>query len=351
MGSLREWDVKAAPAQHRAVHCRLPSSQSHRHVRVDAACVGRAAQSPETIRTARKSRPWNGAPPKQTRASSKPRRLPELRSRTRKTQSRTKRKRGALDIDREESGLNVHGGLDHSRQLGRQRRSYTWQRWTFSHPSSLPKPIPVKVATSASPCFCFSSAGRHFTRFPSAFGEIMLYHRGHFFWCVPFRSSFSRAFPPSPSPLPPLLSKKKRKKKQQRHRVTDESTQADWVRHRNKATMRFRHARLQCIMQGYSCPASTGSSTSTGRDAPCPLPKTSDGPATASLRSSQNTLTGFWEMKSRACGAVRLAGDETVSTSWLVVLRYELEVRREDMKQLHSHGATLTEAFGTGRDK
>ena len=49
--------------------------------------------------------------------------------------------------------------------------------------------------------------------------------------------------------------------------------------------------------------------------------------------------------------AVRLAGDETVSTSWLVVLRYELEVRREDMKQLHSHGATLTEAFGTGRDK
>ena len=43
------------------------------------------------------------------------------------------------------------------------------------------------------------------------------------------------------------------------------------------------------------------------------------------------------------------SGLESICPAWSVVLRYELEVRKEAMRQLNMNGASLVTAFASGR--
>ena len=131
---------------------------------------------------------------------------------------------------------------------------------------------------------------------------------------------------------------------------TDDTTQADFVREGSRAVLRVKRMRVKSTMPatteqlrhkyrllavhwGMLCQRYPNKSWATGYQQ-------------SMLRSHVDWLLGddVAELK-----AMTPAGHESICPAWPVVLRYELEVRKEAMRQLNMCGASLATAFAAGR--
>ena len=131
---------------------------------------------------------------------------------------------------------------------------------------------------------------------------------------------------------------------------TEDSTHADFVREGSKAVIRVRRARARSVM-----PQTTEQLRHKYRllavhwgvlSQRYPNKHWSREYDPATLRSHVDWLLGDNVAELRA---VTPSGEESVSPAWSVIVRYELEVRKEAMRQLNMNGVTLAEAFAAGR--
>ena len=131
---------------------------------------------------------------------------------------------------------------------------------------------------------------------------------------------------------------------------TDDQTQADFVREGSKAVIRMRRVRVKSSM-----PATTEQLRHKFRllavhwGMLCqryPNKHWAAGYEQTMLRNHVDWLLGDQVAELRA---MTPSGEESISPSWPVVLRYELEVHKEAMRQLNMCGVTLATAFAAGR--
>ena len=131
---------------------------------------------------------------------------------------------------------------------------------------------------------------------------------------------------------------------------TDDHTQADFVREGSKAVIRVRRTKVKSTM-----PATTEQLRHKYRllavhwgmlSQRYPNKSWAKDYDPATLRNHVDWLLGEHVAELRA---VSPSGEEAIGPSWPVVLRYELEVRKEAMRQINMFSVSLATAFAAGR--